>query len=164
MTVASDASPLVNLARIDRMDLLHQLYGQVLIPEAVFEEVVVEGRGQPGADAVRAADWIRTRSIDNEPLARSLRQTLDAGEAEAIVLALEENGLLLMDERLGRASARHLDLSCIGLVGVALEAKQHGFIRRVKPFLDALREQAGFYLGDALYQRVLRDENEASDI
>ena len=50
MTVISNASPLINLARIGKLDLLHELYGDLIIPEAVWHEVVVEGASQPGAD------------------------------------------------------------------------------------------------------------------
>ena len=161
MIVVSDASPLVSLARVGELNLLQQLYGTLLVPEAVWHEIVVAGAGQPGADEVDAADWIRSQRIANEPLALALQQTLDGGEAEAIVLALETGAnLLLMDERLGRAAAQHLGLSCTGLVGVALEAKGGGFIQAVRPFLDALRDQAGFRLSEALYQRVLYDEEE----
>jgi hypothetical protein len=45
---------LINLARIGKLDLLHDLYGELTIPEAVWREVVVEGAGQPGADEVNA--------------------------------------------------------------------------------------------------------------
>ena len=161
MTVVSDASPLINLARIGQLDLLRQLYGTMLLPEAVWQEVVVDGAGQPGAAEVSAADWIHTRGIANQLLAQALRQTLGAGEAEAIVLALEtEADLLLMDERLGRASAEHLGVRCMGLVGVALEARHSGLVERIRPILDALINVAGFHLHEALYQRVLRDEGE----
>ena len=161
MTVVSDASPLINLARIGQLDLLRQLYGTMLLPEAVWQEVVVDGAGQPGAAEVSAADWIHTRGIANPLLAQALRQTLGAGEAEAIVLALEtEAELLLMDEQLGRASAQYLGVRCMGLVGIAVEAKHRGIIDRIRPFLDALRDLAGFYLNEALYRRVLQDEGE----
>ena len=55
MTVISDASPLVNLARIGALHLLPELYDTVTLPEAVWTEVVTEGEGQPGAHAVRTA-------------------------------------------------------------------------------------------------------------
>jgi len=71
MTVVSDASPLINLARIGQLDLLRQLYGTMLLPEAVWQEVVVDGAGQPGAAEVRAADWIHTRGIANQLLAQA---------------------------------------------------------------------------------------------
>jgi len=66
-----------------------------------------------------------------------------------------------MDERLGRETARHLGLRCIGLIGVLIEAKHKGLIHAVKPYLDALRDIAGFRISDALYRRVLQDEGES---
>ena len=161
MIVVSDASVLINLARIDRLDLLHQLYGGLLIPEAVWREVVVEGSGQPGAQEVRAASWIEARVVANEHLVRALRQDLDAGEAESIALALESGAdLLLMDERLGRETAGYLRVRYLGLIGVLIAAKRDGLIDAVKSHLDMLRDVAGFRVSDALYERVLRDEGE----
>jgi predicted nucleic acid-binding protein len=55
VNVVSDASALIDLARIGELDLLRRLYGELLIPEAVWREVVIEGAGQPGAEEVRAA-------------------------------------------------------------------------------------------------------------
>lgn len=161
MKIVSNASPLVNLARIGKLDLLLELYGELAIPSAVWREVVVEGSGQPGADKVENAAWIKTHVVANEHLVRALRQELDAGEAEAIALALEiEAELLLMDERLGREIARHLGLRYTGLIGVLIEAKHKGIVSAIKPHLDALRNIAGFRVSDALYTRVLRDEDE----
>jgi predicted nucleic acid-binding protein len=65
-----------------------------------------------------------------------------------------------MDERLGRETARHLGLRCVGLIGVLVEAKQERLIDAVKPDLDALRTVAGFHIRDDLYARVLEDEGE----
>jgi hypothetical protein len=76
-------------------------------------------------------------------------------------MALEtEAELLLMDERLGRETARHLGLRYTGLIGVLIEAKYKGLISKIKPHLDALRDVAGFRVSDALYRRVLQDEGE----
>ena len=92
-----------------------------------------------------------------------MRQELDAGEAEVIVLALEtEAKMLLMDERVGREVARHLGLRFTGLIGVLVEAKHNGVLSAVKPHLDALRNVAGFRIRDVLYARVLEDEGEES--
>lgn len=161
MSVVSDASALINLARIGELELLHQLYGELLIPEAVWREVVIEGAGQPGAEEVRTASWIETRGVANKSLVRALQQELGAGEAEAIALAMEMGAnLLLMDERLGRETARHLGLHYVGLIGVLIAAKRKGLTDAVKSRLDALREMAGFRVSEALYTRVLRDEEE----
>jgi predicted nucleic acid-binding protein len=162
IVVVSNASPLINLARIGKLDLLRQLYEELSVPEAVWQEIVVKGAGQPGAEEVKTATWIKRRAVTNTQLARALQQELDTGEAEAIALALEmEAKLLLMDEHVGRETARHLGLHCIGLIGVLIEAKRKGLISTVKPHLDALRDVAGFRVSDPLYQRVLQDEGEA---
>lgn len=164
MTIESNASPLIGLARIDRLDLLRELYGELVIPQAVCQEVVVRGAGQPGAELIKAASWIKEMQVANRALVQGLSQELDSGEAEAIVLALEvEAEVLLMDERLGRETARHLGLRYIGLIGVLLEAKHRGLVVRVEPLLKALRTQAGFRIRDELYQRILEDEGEISD-
>jgi predicted nucleic acid-binding protein len=161
MNVVSNASPLINLARIGKLDLLRQLYGEIVIPQAVWNEVVMEGAGQPGAEEVSTAGWIKQQTVANSHLVHALRQELDAGESEAIVLALETKAkLLLMDERLGRETAQHLGVRCIGLVGILVQAKRIGFVSAIRPYLDALRNTAGFRVGNPLYTRVLHDAGE----
>lgn len=161
MIVISDPSPLAALSFIRQLDLLQRLYGQVLVPEAVWQELQA-GIGQPGRTAVLNAAWIEPRSVRNRQLVIALLQELDLGEAEAIALAVEcEADLLVIDERLGRRSAQHFGLNVIGVIGVLVDAKHHGLISEIKLYLDQLRDLAGFYIGDALYQRVLADEKEA---
>ena len=161
MSLVSNASPLISLARIQSLNLLRQLYGKIIIPEAVWQEVVIEGAGQPGAEEIKGAAWIRRQAVANRSLVLALRQELDAGEAEAIVLTLEQRAdILLMDERLGRDTARHLGLRYTGLIGVLIEAKHKGLVSVIKPQLDALRNDAGFWVNDALYARVLKDEQQ----
>jgi predicted nucleic acid-binding protein len=161
MKVVSNASPLVNLARIGQLRLLPLVFGHIVLPDAVWQEVVDDGRGQPGAEEIRRASWINRASVSNQPLVHSLRQDLDAGEAEAIVLAVEINAdWLLMDERLGRETARHFGLTHVGLVGILGEAKQRGIVRELRPLLNQLRDVAGFRMSSELYNQVLRDAGE----
>jgi uncharacterized protein len=162
MMVVSNSSALINLSRIGKLTLLRDLYTEVHIPEAVWQEAVVSGEGQVGANEIKIAPWIRTERVKNVGLVKALRQELDAGEAEAIALALEAQAeLLLMDERLGRDTARHLGLRFIGLIGVLVEAKRRMLIPAIKAELDALRDAAGFRIAEDLYRRVLEDEKEA---
>ena len=161
MIVVSDASPLIGLASIGQLDLLKQLYEEIHIPEAVWREVVIDGVRQPGADEVKKADWIRRRDVSNRQLVLALKQNLDDGEAEAIALTVElKADLLIIDERLGRDTAKHFGLNHIGLIGVLVEAKHKGSISEVKRYLDELRIVAGFRISDRLYKRVLIDEGE----
>jgi hypothetical protein len=161
MIVVSDTSPLINLAWIGRLDLLHAIHNQILIPEAVWQEAVLRGEGRPGTTDVAAATWITTHQIQNTHLVLALRQDLDAGEAEAIALAVERAAdLLIMDERLGRETAAAFGLRPLGTLGVLVAAKRQGLLNSIKSEIDALRQKAGFYLSDALYRRVLADANE----
>jgi predicted nucleic acid-binding protein len=161
MSIVSNASLLINLSRIDKLELLRDLYKEILIPEGVWHEVVVEGGNQPGAETIRASVWIKRQAVKNRDLIQALRQELDTGEAEAIALSLEIGAeLLLMDEHLGREVARHFGLRYSGLIGVLIEAKHKGFINAIKPLLDSLRNVAGFRVSNLLYEQVLRDEKE----
>jgi predicted nucleic acid-binding protein len=161
MPVVSNASPLINLSRIGKIDLLHSLFGNLVVPVAVWDEVVVEGHGLPGSELVRSCSWITKGEVKNAPLVHTLGQELDGGEAEAIVLALEMNAdLLLMDERLGRETAQHLGIRCLGLIGVLTEAKRRKLIGQVKPAILALRDLAGFRISQTLFDCVLADLGE----
>ncbi len=161
MSIVSNASHLIGLSFIYELDLLRQMYGSILIPEAVWQEVGVAGVNQPGHDAFIKANWIERHSVKNRQLTMALLQDLDAGEAEAIALALETNAdLLIIDERLGRRTAQHFGLNVVGVVGVLVEAKHRGIVRAIKPYLDQLRDIAGFRISDELYQRVLTDQME----
>jgi uncharacterized protein len=160
--VVSDSSALINLARIGKLAILRDLCGEVYIPEAVWQEAVVNGQGQAGASEIESAPWIKVQRVKNLELVKALRQELDPGEAEAIGLALETSAeLLLMDERLGRDTARHLGLNFVGLIGLLIEAKRKGLIPSIKHELDALRDIAGFRIADSLYFRILYDVKEA---
>ena len=163
MLVVSNSSALINLARIGKLTLLRELFGVLIVPDAVWQEVVVEGAGQPGAEEIGSADWIQRQAVMNMQLVQALQQDLGAGEAEAIALSLEIGAeLLLMDENLGRETARHLGLRYIGLIGVLVMAKRRGSISAVKPHLDMLRDIAGFRVDAALYAQVLKDQGETS--
>lgn len=64
MIVVSDASPLAALSYIRKLNLLEQLYGQVLVPEAVWQELLA-GQSHPGGDSVLKATWIERRAVQN---------------------------------------------------------------------------------------------------
>lgn len=134
MTIVSNTSPITNLAGIGKLDLLHQLYGTVTIPQAVYNEIAGIGRSVPGTLEVQTLFWIATQSVTDLDQVTSLRTALDQGEAEAIALALELNAeLLLIDESPGRAIARQYGINITGVLGVLLEAKRRGLIVPVKP-------------------------------
>ena len=157
MIVVSDTSPINNLAAINRLNLLQQLYGTMTIPQAVYRELTESDLPVAGAIEVQTFDWIQVRQVNNNGVVIALQNELDFGEAEAIALALETQAeQLLIDERLGRIVAARLNLRYTGILGILIEAKSQELIPEVKPLLDALINQAGFWIAQSLYDRVLR--------
>jgi len=159
--VVSDTSPINNLTAINQLHLLQQLYGTVLIPEAVYQELTDPDFPVAGAKEVQTFTWIQIRAVEDRTMLKALSSELDPGEAEAIVLALEMKAeQVLIDERRGRMIAARLNLHYTGILGVLVEAKCQGFISTVKPLLDDLINKAGFWVAEPLYKSVLRLVNE----
>ncbi|MBW4650843.1 MAG: DUF3368 domain-containing protein [Kastovskya adunca ATA6-11-RM4] len=165
MIVVSDTSPLNNLAAINQLHLLHQLYRTVLIPEAVYRELTDPNFPIAGATEVQTIEWIQTRAVSDRTLVEALSNELDIGEAEAIALAVESQAeQVLIDERRGRLVATRLNLRYTGILGILVEAKSQGLIAEVKPLLDALVNDAGFWVAEPLYNSVLQLVNEIDEI
>ncbi|MFN6460726.1 MAG: DUF3368 domain-containing protein [Nostoc sp. DedVER02] len=157
MIVVSDTSPINNLAAINHLHLLQQLYGRVLIPEAVYRELTDPNFPVAGATEVQTFVWIQTCPVQDRILVEALSNELDIGEAEAIALAVEMKAdRVLIDERRGRMVAARLNLSYTGILGILVEAKSQKLISAVKPLLDALINQAGFWVPKPLYKRILQ--------
>jgi len=163
--IVSDTSPINNLAAINQLYLLHQLYGTVLIPEAVYRELTDPHFPVAGTTEVQTLDWIQTRVVSDRTLVEALSNELDCGEAEAIALAVEvQAGQVLIDERRGRLVANRLNLRYTGILGILVEAKSQGLIAEVKPLLDELVNEAGFWVAEPLYNSVLRLVNEIDSL
>jgi len=157
MIVVSNTSPLMNLAVINQLKIIEQLYGKVIIPEEVSKELFAAGIHP----LIEHLPWIEKHQVKNKGLSDSLKIELDDGEAEAIALAIElKADLVLMDERLGRNIASRSGQKCIGIMGILMEAKHKGIIDSVKPVVDDLITKAGFWVSNGLYLKVLREAGE----
>ncbi len=161
MIVVSNTSPIINLAAIKQLELLQYLYDRITIPQAVFNEVAVRGYAQAGATEIQTFQWFERHQVQDVELVKRLKQQLDAGEAEAIALAIELRAdLLLMDERRGRSIAKQFGLSVTGIMGLLLIAKHTGYLTVVKPLLHDLMMVAGFWIDRELYAQVLESAGE----
>jgi len=101
--IVADAGPLIGLGKIGRLQLLQVLYGMVLIPHRVHEELRVDS-SLPGAAAAGRAiveGWLVVRSVEDTGTVSRLLALVDGGEAEAIVLAHESAGRFLLVEAVG---------------------------------------------------------------
>lgn len=161
MKVVSNTTPLIGLASIGRFDLLRQLFGELIIPQAVFDETVVVGKKEGGAKReVSSAGWVKVVSIKDQLAVEVLLDELDRGEAEVIVLARElDAGWVLMDEKKGRRKHTQLEMRKIGTIGILLKAKETGHIESVGNELTLLREK-GFSISQYVVDLVLQQANE----
>jgi len=160
MIVVADSSPLIYLAAIGKFALLESLYSQIIIPQAVFDEVVTHGSGRWGASETASASWISCRAIPDPSKLPTIQVHLHAGEREVIGLAEELHAdLVLMDEAAGRRELQKRGIKFFGTVGVLIQAKQRMLIAALKPELDQLRA-CGFHLTDRFIQTCLASVGE----
>jgi hypothetical protein len=162
--IVSDTTPLSELAKVGQLNLLRDVFGQVIIPEAVYNEVTTGTH--PAVSAVQSATWIEVRPVSNTEKVSALQDAtnLDLGECAAIILA-EELGVdqLLIDDLAARRVALCRNLPIIGTIGTLLLAKQQGLIPSVKEVLDALIAE-GKRISQRLYQEVLATAQEQKNI
>lgn len=160
MIIVSDTTPLSELAKVGQLNLLRDIFGQVIIPEEVYNEVTTGTH--PAVSAVQSATWIEVRSVSDIQKVSALQGTtkLDLGECAAIILA-EELGVdqLLIDDLAARRVALSRNLPVIGTVATLLLAKEQGLISSVKEVLDALIAQ-GKRISQRLYHEALATAQE----
>ena len=161
MIIVSNTSPITNLAAVGQLNLLQQLYGSIIIPQAVYDEMANLGYTVPGTIEVQTLSWIQTRQVINCTVVTQLETEIAPGESEAIALAIELSAnRILIDDRKGRIAASRLGINTVGLLGILQVAKRRGFIVSVKPVMDDLIAQAGFRVSNQVYADVLNAAGE----
>lgn len=162
MKVIVNATPLIALALLERLDLLRQMFDEVIVPGKVYDEVVSQGIGRPGSAAIAQADWLKVVSSGQSPTIEPMLLGLDEGEIEVLLLAIESQpDWVLIDERQGRRVARALKLPIKGTVGFLLTAVLAGLLSREEA-LDAVRRliERGIRISPR-WQRWLEEELKA---
>ena len=158
--VVVDTSPIIYLSAIGKAHILKELFGEIVVPEAVRNELLSGGTGSFGFDEITGEEWIKTRRIENRLAQSYLTTDLDEGEAEAIILAEElKAGLLVMDDRLARKLATHRGLTVVGTLRLLVTAKHRNIIYEVKPLIEKLKV-AGFWISDEVCVELLKQANE----
>lgn len=158
MIVVADSSTLIGLARIGKLSLLSELYGRVLIPKAVYDEVV--GSGRHGSENAKMAEYLVVKEVKDEVAVELLLSSFGRGEAEVLTLAREVGAdVVLVDEKKARKSARRAGFEVLGVLGMLITAKKRGLIPYVRPFIEKLCE-SGFRLSEGVIERTLREAGE----
>ena len=160
--VVADTGPLIALARVGQLELLRRLYTRVQVPTVVHAELAIAS-GRPGAIVLARAfeaGWIEVQAVLDSQAVSELSRLLDPGEAEAIVLAEQENArFLLIDDARERSVARRRGVAVVGVAGVLLAAKSRGTLAAVGPLLEEL-SRIGYRLSAELVAAVLERAGE----
>jgi hypothetical protein len=155
--IVADTGPIIVFARIGRLALLQQVVETVIIPDAVYDELVTRGRGRPGADALSQSAWIQHQSISDPGATEHFPSILEQGEREAIVLAEVRQATLLVDDQRARQEAESRGIEVVGVLWILGEAKRRGFVTEIRPIIDELLAM-GYWLHPERVIRPFLDE------
>jgi len=148
--IIADSSGLIALSNIGELQLLHQVYEQITITPEIESEF---GESLP--------NWIMVEEVIDKKKISILELELDKGESSAVALAIEkENSLLIIDEKKGRSVAKKMGIKIIGILGVAVKAKEIGLIEKVSPIIEKL-EKVDFRISATLKEKTLERVGES---
>jgi predicted nucleic acid-binding protein len=157
--IVSNTTPIINLAEIGRLDVLQGLFGKVVVPPAVVNELLAKRALFP--NAADAATCFEVVHPEARLLARGFRSVAHAGEAECLALAMEHPGsFLILDDLQARALASANGIPFTGTLGCLVEAKARGIVDAVAPLIEKLRVSARFWISLELETQVLNDAGE----
>lgn len=163
MIVVSNAGPLISISKLKLFHHLPTLYENLVIPDAVYDEVVTKGAGRPGVAEVLnglESGFIHRKHAGNTLAVSALSEFFGIGEAEAIILAAEISAdIILLDDNKARIIANSMNLHVIGTIGILLDMKDMEIISKIRPFLDKAVEY-GFRISPDLYHKVSQKAGE----
>ena len=155
ITIVADSSPLISFARAKKLEIIRRVYGEIIIPSQVYNEIVVKGKMKPGAEEIQKASWISIQKPKNQFEVEKLKKRFGYGESEAIVLAEELKGILLVDEGAVIREARRRGLEITSTLLILEEAKNKHIIKSVKKEIDELISH-GFRTTPELVKNILQ--------
>ena len=156
----ADTSPLIFLAKLDRLDLLRRGADEILVPQAVMQEIQ-EYQDEARQKIEEAMGlWLTVTPVRNRQVVGVLLADLDLGEAETIALALEAQAEhVVMDDLDGRRFAGRVGLTAVGTLGLLLAARLKGELPSLRAEIERL-EREGFRVGEPLRKAVLEAAGE----
>lgn len=143
--IICDTSVLILFEKINKLDVLKQLYSKIYItPEIALEF----GNTLPG--------WIEVKEVKNKVLQKTLSQALGIGESSAIAMSLElQNSLVAIDDLKARRIAISLEIKITGSLGILIKAKEKGYIKQLKPILKKI-EKTDFRISENIIKLILK--------
>lgn len=158
-TVIADASPIISLALIDKLDVLDKIFDEVKIANAVWEEICRD-------DSKKFVDRIKKYCRDKTCQIESFNELtfiMDYGESESLILYNElKADFMLIDDKKARNIAENFGVNCIGTLGLLSVAKNKGLVTELKPiFIEFLKNKRFYALS---LMNVILDKNNEEKI
>jgi predicted nucleic acid-binding protein len=155
MIVVSDTTPIISMLKINKLYLFDKLFGEILIPNAVYNELTTSKKFEEEATQIKKCDFIKIVEVENnKDIERFRRMTgLDLGESEAIIYSDKHGAeLLLMDEAKGRMIAKQMGLHIMGTIGILMQAYDDKIITKddILVCIDTLKKN-GRYISERLF-------------
>jgi len=158
--VIVNTTPLIALSHVGQLAVLKKLYGEIIIPEAVYKELSAKTESVCKRMVDMSLDWIRVEKIQNQ-MAKSMYKTqLHEGEVEVMILSIEIGAdVLIIDDANAKKHAKYLGLPVTGTLGILIKAKQEGHIETLRPILEQMIER-GIYISNNLVELCLKQVGE----
>ncbi len=158
--VIVNTTPLIALSHVGQLNLLKELYGEIIIPQAVYEEVSVKVDSVCKKEVDSSLDWIRVEKISNQMAKDMYKTQLHEGEVEVMILAKEVAAdVVIIDDANAKKYAKYLKLPVTGTLGVLLRSKQRGYVDKLEPVLLQMVEK-GIYISQSLIELCLKQAGE----
>ncbi|MCH5254116.1 MAG: DUF3368 domain-containing protein [Lachnospiraceae bacterium] len=158
--VVVNTTPLIALSHVGQLDILKELYGEIIIPEAVYEELSVKEESICKKAVDRSVDWIRVENVKNQMAKTMYKTQLHDGEVEVMILSKEiAADIVIIDDANAKKHAKYLGLPVTGTLGVLIKAKQEGYVNELRPILSQMVEE-GIYISQSLIDMCLKQVGE----
>ena len=159
--VVVNTTPLIALSHVGQLDILKKLYGEIIIPKAVYRELSAKTESICKKAVDRSLEWIRVENIKNQMAKTMYKTQLHDGEVEVMILSKEiAADVVIIDDANAKKHAKYLGLPVTGTLGVLIKAKREGLINELKPILYQMTEN-GIYISQSLIELCLKQVGEA---
>lgn len=151
--VIVNSTPLIVLGNIGYLWVLKELFGEIIVPQAVYDEVTIQN--DTAGSLMDSEDWIIVNDSVKDADRKMYRARLHAGEVEVMLLDQEIMAdMVIIDDNEAKKTAKYLGLEVTGTLGILMTAKRKGIIPSLEEVLQKL-ESVGFYMSDKLKESVL---------
>lgn len=158
--VIVNTTPLIALCHVSQLDLLKKMYGEISIPQAVYEELSEKKESICKRQVDASLDWIHVERIKDQMAKAMFKTQLHDGEVEVMILAKEKGAdIVIIDDANAKRHAKYLELPVTGTLGILIKAKRQGYLCELKPVIQEMIDKH-IYISEKLMKLCLEQVNE----